>query len=373
MVGGLLLSPPVSAQGVPVWTPGEVVAEWGDRIELFGVRSVAPLSDGRLAIADGGNHRVLVVSRNGAVLSSMGRRGAGPGEFQHLLHLQALGDTLVTFDSGLGRVSVWLADGTFLDSHSLPQYRGQPLVFRGAVSATEYLASARVLDSAGAGLIPRTAELVVVDGPGRTTTNLSATPWSYEYLFVSEGGAGATSYEVPFLGHAHAWVAAGQVFVVGRDSGIVTRIDPRSPGWPGATVAIPGEPPPFDRSIVQLHRDSLLSEMSPTARQRFPFAVDRVREVFGESFPEAEFRAFVVDAGGHDNLAWLRMAHDPGAEVSTWYILDGSEPGMLARMTLPAEWDLLALDGEVVHLLKRDAFGIEYVVTQRIEREGTDL
>ncbi len=83
---------------------------------LWRITSVASLSDGRVVmLSQGGDHRVLVFERSGALSESFGREGRGPGEFSAPQHLQVLpGDTIAVWDYMFDAVSYFDPSGTLL-------------------------------------------------------------------------------------------------------------------------------------------------------------------------------------------------------------------------------------------------------------------
>ena len=91
--------------------------------------SVSKLTDGRYAVSDQGLPGIVrLFAPDGSYLSTIGRHGAGPGEFQiPIFHfLDASGDTLFIVDVGLGRISAFSADGTRLHDTRLSSI-GAPL------------------------------------------------------------------------------------------------------------------------------------------------------------------------------------------------------------------------------------------------------
>ncbi len=83
---------------------------------------VVPLSDGRRVVRLAGQ-LPTVLSSNGRDLREIGRRGAGPGEFQEVADVARLpGDSLLLLDSDLSRASVLGPDGMFVRSVTLPFY-----------------------------------------------------------------------------------------------------------------------------------------------------------------------------------------------------------------------------------------------------------
>src|SRR5688572_2660157 len=68
------------------------------------VASAVRLSDGRIVVANGASNEVRVYDAKGKHTTTLGRTGAGPGEFQTLRMLWRLpGDSLIAYDARNGR------------------------------------------------------------------------------------------------------------------------------------------------------------------------------------------------------------------------------------------------------------------------------
>lgn len=90
----------------PVQTIGSPDGEGEDA--LFQVLHLTRLSDGRVAVWDGGDHEVRLFDAAGQFSVAFGGEGEGPGEFQLLGAMRALpGDTLLLFDMLLHRATLF--------------------------------------------------------------------------------------------------------------------------------------------------------------------------------------------------------------------------------------------------------------------------
>lgn len=70
-------------------------------------------SRGRVYLGDWMQKRVTVLGPDGSVVRSFGRMGSGPGEFRSIRGVQVLpGDSLLVYDPGLSRVTVFAPDST---------------------------------------------------------------------------------------------------------------------------------------------------------------------------------------------------------------------------------------------------------------------
>ncbi|MEX2529932.1 MAG: hypothetical protein WD960_04090 [Gemmatimonadota bacterium] len=89
-----------------------------DPDEIFArVTAARTLSDGRIATLDTRAHQVKVFGPHGALLTTFGREGEGPREFNFSWGADfdvLRGDTLLVFDGGLRRISLFESGGSFI-------------------------------------------------------------------------------------------------------------------------------------------------------------------------------------------------------------------------------------------------------------------
>jgi len=82
--------------------------------DLSSPRALVVTDNGRLAVLD--QDRVFVLSPEGSLERTVGRRGEGPGEFVDPAAIGAVGDTIFVYDDGNRRLSAFLLAGDFLRS-----------------------------------------------------------------------------------------------------------------------------------------------------------------------------------------------------------------------------------------------------------------
>lgn len=182
---------------------GDVLVADADRGVVFRVdargRAVATIGQGRLSrptgiatdpvsgrlyVADTGAHRIAVFDREGAFVSSFGRRGSGEGELNFPTHVAWARDRLYVTDSINGRVQAFDADGAFRG------VIGRPGLYVGELSRPKGVAA----DSAGRVFVVESlyAHLLLYDDAGR--------------FLLGWGGTGARAGE--FHLPAGVWVDA---------------------------------------------------------------------------------------------------------------------------------------------------------------------
>jgi hypothetical protein len=212
-----------------------LAAAGGDRFAR--VVSVVADSAGDLYVADGPDHRIHVFGPDGRLLRSMGRRGAGPGEFRDLYSLAWVGDTLAALDPGNARVTLFTRDarpvGTWRtqalsgDARVVRLYRGGPRQFFAMGVRPAAGGSERVYVRYGPA------------GPGDTLAAPPFDPRGRASSVVCHRPDGAISFfEVPFAPSAlttiapdahlvYAWLADYRILFLG-DGGDTVRVVERA-------------------------------------------------------------------------------------------------------------------------------------------------
>jgi hypothetical protein len=86
-----------------------------DTTQIFAVVAGATrLPNGNILVGDRGNFALQLFAPNGRHLRSLGRKGAGPGEFGYLARFWRCGDSLITWDIDGHRASVFNLDLEFV-------------------------------------------------------------------------------------------------------------------------------------------------------------------------------------------------------------------------------------------------------------------
>lgn len=108
---------PVDIEAAPSWEislpPAIQVGAEDDKVVFGGIRDVATLSGGRIAVADAVDADVKIMDTAGTLLTRLGRKGAGPGEFNSPGFARECGsDLLWVFDRRLLRLTELDSTGT---------------------------------------------------------------------------------------------------------------------------------------------------------------------------------------------------------------------------------------------------------------------
>lgn len=104
---------------------GEFLGEWGsgeyEYTELQRPMAITVTNDGRIFVADGGNHRILIYNRKGELLDSWGEAGEAPGQIKYPYDLAFDNEGMIFIcEYGNSRVSRFTSTGEFLGMWGVP-------------------------------------------------------------------------------------------------------------------------------------------------------------------------------------------------------------------------------------------------------------
>lgn len=310
---------------------------------------------------------VHVFASDGHFLRRIGRGGGGPGEFSQPAGLGWLGDTLWVMDMPVGRINLFLADGTFLETLTIVS---PPI-------GEKYFGLAPVALMADGSLIsqPVMAAHILAQGI-EAEVPLFRSDRSLERLdtlaFISVANQslevthakGVMFTHQPMTDHdLHAVLPGGSGLIV------VERGAPSNPGsaFFRVTRLQPAGDTAFSKSIhyepvrlTEILVDSLVAELSQRLRGPAPIEERAIREsLYLPTFiPPVE--ALVA---GRDGTIWLKRSSS--REGSTWMVL--SEDGSVAaRLTAPSGLRLLQAEREKVWGVVRDSLDVPYVGRYRV-------
>ena len=161
--------------------------------DLLQAADATRLSDGRVAVLNAGTFEVRYYDAAGTWLSSSGRKGQGPGEFEGPGGIFRLpGDTLLVYDYQLRRMSRLAPDGSFLASISMAETNGGTMVFPfGRLTDGSWAATVANFFSGGSQAgVTRSPQVVLHIAPGlnRLTDTMTVLPG--EEMWVESGRNG---------------------------------------------------------------------------------------------------------------------------------------------------------------------------------------
>lgn len=364
VMGILYLTPAaLSAQaGVPTLTLGNPRFTT-EQIELDRVRGAGLLPDGRLAIANAGTSNVVIVNRRGTVDKRFGRAGAGPGDFGGLDRLTTFGDTIVTWDGLLLRITLWRPDGSVIRSYAPQAAPGQKgmVSLESIGSPSSYVATVRVYDQQPRnGVYLNSSALFTRDGS--KLTDLGRHPWSYQYFYGEADGkrSGTASYATPFLGETLVAAAAGKTALLTLGEARVTLL--RANGSRGS-VTLPIKPVTGRERAKAYGEATIASVKDPDPRW-----VKKFRTMFGPDFPVVERQGVAQRAVTVGGSVWFQEFRQPNDSLISWWIVDARRETLVGRVALPSSSRVIGGNDQQVLVLRTDEDGVQSVAVHEIPR-----
>lgn len=344
----------------PSWTLSEEptlslgVVEGKGPTQFFGVTDLELLPDGRIVVANGGTEEVRIFSGRGRHLGGFGRGGNGPREFRRLSMVQTHADSLLTYDEGNDRISVWGPDGAWKRSFRLEWVSGLlvPTAFvgdRGVLTIT----ARRMSELPGSGLIVDTALVSYYDLDGHLVDSLVRLPHN-ERVVLRQGNL-QTTLGAPFS-------TFGQV--VARDDdfcyafGSVPEI--RCYDLAGRLRRILRIDTPR-RPVSDAHIASFWSERmeDPPGPRREAFQRMRAVMPFPSEFPA--FSKLIVDDAGR---LWAQVYALPDATEERWWVF--REGRLAAELVSSPNFSIMDVAGDRVAGVWKDDLGVEFIQVYRV-------
>ena len=332
-----------------------------DGVAFGRLSGVYILDEERLAVLDEGAAQIGFFSHDGRRLSTFGRSGEGPGEFQSVDYVGLRGDSLWIFDVRQMRITV-------LDTRNAP-FREMRIGLRNAAlgpvgllpDASVVLASNRAFDTAVGERPPpgiqRFRAVYHRVGPrGETADSLFTTPGAELMLRY---GDGTIELLRPFLGRSVSHAVRGDEIVQGAQEAYEIGVYSSE----GAVLSR------IRRTNVDLTIDERAYEAA--AETRVNAAPEQARAGLralyeNELEPEqrAPYGAFLVDTEG---FLWVQDFAYEGA-ARTWAVFD-PEGIWLGVVELPEGFQPTQILTDRMAGIWRDELEIEYARIYGLERE----
>jgi hypothetical protein len=335
--------------------------------DLFRVSGVTRLSDGRLAVLNSGTSEVRYYDSTGTWLSSSGRKGQGPGEFESAGILYRLpGDTLFIYDYDPHRLTKLDPNGSFVTSISLVETNGgrQIIPFgRFADGSWAAIVGSIFGIDAQAGLTRPPEMLLHIASDFRQVNDTIVTLPGYSAWVEtgeSNGGRFMSVRSPPFplssphrVGDSLIYAGDGAQFAIGvyKPDGTLVR---------SIRYSVP-RTPVTDELLVRVKAN----EMSKaTDRDRAD------REARWERIPKpgflAAFSGLIVDADG--NL-WVLDPHPLPSDPVAANVF-GPDGILLGQVELPVGFTPFEIGGDYVLGVWRDDVDLEHARMYRIIKDS---
>jgi hypothetical protein len=353
---------PAQQQGaVPEWTlsPEPLLDIGGEgQKALFMVTSAARTPSGGVLVANAGTGELRWFDASGQFLRAAGRRGGGPGEFQHIGWVGMVpGDSVAAWDPVLRRLSIFGAEGRFARAVPIPA-RGPLATLVGPLDGALLVATRIHVEPAeDAGVWRDSLLFLRVHLAGEVLDTVGRFPGTEWY-------ADATGNRVQTrpLGKQTVAAVAENAFYVGTGDGYEVGAY-GADGTPRGKIRKPHQP----LRIAPRDRQAFLGEVvqvggSEQDRQ------ERTRMLADAPFPESmpPYTSLSTDAEG--NL-WVREMQRPGTtpETSRWSVFN-PDGDWIATVRGPARFKAFQIGTDWVLGTQTDLDDAERVRVYRIRK-----
>lgn len=344
-------------------------ADGPDPYQLDRVSGVVRLSDGRIAVADGGSRRIRYYDESGRHIVDAGGSGGGPGEFEALSSVVLMpGDSVGGWDPGAKRLSIFDVDGQFGRAVTFDRVAGFSASLQGVFADGSVVISPGQDVQALMGLEPgeyrRTVVYLRFAGDGALVDTVAAAQGP-EMVAYREG---ASFGNRPVLfGRDHHVTLAGDRFYAGDSDAFEIGVS-ASDGAPLRLIRRPGDPRPVTRAELE---EAVRRAAEGQARSRRMLA-----ERTGGELPEPDladfahretypaFNQLLVDT--EDNL-WVQAYPPPGTERREWSVFD-PDGRWLGTLQTPEGLEIYQIGSDYLLGRWQDELDVHYVRMYRLTK-----
>ena len=323
---------------------------------------------GVIALIQGQDHAVRLFDSSGKAIATVGREGAGPGEFERPVRGGWIADTLWISDTQLRRVTMIGPQGDLLGTIT------PSTTITGPPEAVERYAASTPWAMYGRDTLLiwslRNNDRNETEGPPliRITVNgfvvgeVTRTPSDDDSGVSVPVGNGVVYGQVPFYPRSY-WVVRPDgeaVAILTTDSS-----DPAKPVFRVRVISARGaelvsrvypfEPVPIESSALDSALDSHLQRRDPSLRSELE---NKLRPMAPSIYPGVT--GIVL---GHDELIWVGLW--PKEDSKPWLILD-EKGDPLGQLNLKGNQTLVAAARGQAWVVERDTLDLESVVRYRL-------
>jgi hypothetical protein len=337
--------------------------------ELYQVRGLVRLSDGRWVVANGGTNELRFYAPDGELVARAGSQGEGPGEFRRLSGLERLpGDSILAWDGALPRVSVFDSTGNLVRSFRLDDppadVEGEPELSVSRVFPVgvfrEGSLLARGLDlpmgeNPSSGLTTPTRAYFLYDRDGGYRNLIATYPGAERWMRVTESTIEIRT--LPFTVNPLQVVAGDRWYFGGGDR---YEISVRtSDSAPARLIRRRHE----TRDVSEADEETYITERLNGVDD--PDARDELRRSLQEQPFPSTFPAYANLTVSRDGHLWIQSYRRPGESPPPWsvFALDGR---WLGDVQLPEDFDPMWIDDEVVAGVWEDELEVEHLRAYRL-------
>jgi hypothetical protein len=353
----------LSAQ--PQFTIG--VAEGPPEQQLFRVAGAFRFPDGRFVIANGGTQEIRVFDARGRHLSSAGRKGEGPGEFVTLRNVFPYGDSILTYDFQLRRMSVFDGAGKYARSFIMPRIREglwpQPIgTFRDGSIMVQAGRQFMMGDSPH-GVNRDPSVLFRMSRDGEVLDSITSVAGWERYVRTTNvnGRVGFTVHAAPFARMPFYATAGDRVFVGASDG---YEIDVFEKSGKLERRIRHNQP---NRRVTRADIDRMRDARIASAAAQSALYRQRTEEALQEMKVPETMPAFSNLKADSDGNLWVQEYRADGENHNRWTVFD-PQGGLLARVNAPTRLNILDIGRDYILGLRTNQLDVEHVEVYRLTK-----
>jgi hypothetical protein len=324
--GCLLVAAPGKAQDTAAtWKlsarPTLVIGGVDQRTRFLRIGAVTRLPDGRIAVPNGGTNEIRIFDRRGAYLNTVGRSGAGPGEFRSLSLLGVSGDTLLVFDATGARITLYLADGTLAGTIPVTARSPERLGVVGRLRNGRW--AVRTTSTPGISgpqrIFRDTARIGTIDPDGSGEVAwLGEFPGATLFVYNPSGAPIGTAVGLVPLAPAAVGVVAGDEILIGDTGGNVIGAFSDRQATVLRLITLPLDSIPLTDARIASSRSAAIRR-NPSAAARPYLTALHSRATMGTRLP-----GFTRILPAPDASVWVERGGADSPDPVTWMIVDSS-------------------------------------------------
>lgn len=330
--------------------------------QLFRVTGALRLPDGRFVLSNAGTKEIRILGPDGALLTTHGREGDGPGEFQAPMLLGLLApDSLLVWDEGLRRISVLHLESGFARSYQIDWSGTGFPVARGMMTDGSVVMGGGMSFNSDGGFpngVIRPASTFGWVRPDGEEVHLGDFPAAE--MFARSSNEGFMAQGLPFGRSSIAAAAPTGAWLGTADSYEVTYY-----GDSGAPQRILRLDAPL-RAVSDAHVEAYIrvnidEDTNDENRRRELRAMTREMPIPQHLPP---YQALLVDSEGY---LWVQDYQIPEGDAPTWTIFDGA--GHVAgRLETPRRTRILEVGPDYILGRTRDELDVESLTVWSLKR-----
>lgn len=324
-------------------------------LDLFGVRGAFRQTDHTVIVGDGGNFRILRFSPDGEVLSSVGRSGQGPGEFQHFTLISPWpSDSLIAWDRNSRRISVFSPEVAFVRSFSLARsdsVRGgfvRSVFEDGSFFATGFTDTGGQVTT-GRHRFPSPAYHFGPDGT--FLASFGPMPGTEIYFEAIDGGFRTTT--ALFSRSTERLTSRNQLVLAANDS--YEFIRKNQAGELVQIVRLAKAEQPVTPQLRRQAESAVLDQVED------PDALARLRTTLSEMPVPETLPAYGRVFADRDGRVWIEEYQVEYGSTSEWHVF-GSDGAVLFSVEMPTRFKPTDAGSDYCLGIMRDEFDVESVI-----------